>query len=123
MCLGLFQEALDLSDAHEGARFSLKLGWEKVCRVHLDAFDGETLPAAPFPRDTHGRIRLPDGSANAFEAGPGGILEEERAPDEADDLSDPGEPVREDEVVSSDEDDYKGGDLVDRMDPVRRCAR
>jgi hypothetical protein len=37
-------------------------------------------------------------------------------------LSDPGEPVREDEVLSTDEDGFKGGDLVSRTDPVRRCA-
>jgi hypothetical protein len=55
--------------------------------------------------------RLPTGSANAFEADPGGIPEEERAPDEPDDLSDPGEPVSEDESDSSDDDGYKAGTL------------
>jgi hypothetical protein len=37
--------------------------------------------------------------------------EGEWAPDEPDDLSDPAEPVSEDEVVSSDDDGYKGGTL------------
>jgi hypothetical protein len=67
-------------------------------------------------------VQLPDGSAIAFEADSGGIPEEERTPDEADDLSDPGEPVREDEIDASDDDNYKGGNLVDRTYLVRRCA-
>jgi hypothetical protein len=67
-------------------------------------------------------VRLPDGSAGAFEADPGGITEGGRAPDEPDDLRDPGGPVREDEIISSDEDGSKGGVLVGRTDPVRRCA-
>jgi hypothetical protein len=70
-------------------------------------------------------VRLPDGSTDAFEADPGGIREEERAPDEPDDLSDPGDSVREDEVVSSDssdDDSYKGGYFVGRTHPVRRDA-
>jgi hypothetical protein len=67
-------------------------------------------------------VRLPDGSAAAFEADPGGIPEEERPPDEPDDLSDPGEPVREDESHSSDDDSYKGGDFVGRTDSAMHCA-
>jgi hypothetical protein len=66
-------------------------------------------------------VRLPDGSAAAFEANPGGIPEEERTPDEPDDSSDPGEPVSEDESDLSD-DGYKGGELIGRTDLVRRCA-
>jgi hypothetical protein len=74
-------------------------------------------PQRPRPSDSN-----PDWSAAAFEANPGGVPEKERALDEPEDLSDVGEPVRKDEIVSSDDDRIKGGDLVGRTDPVRRCA-
>jgi hypothetical protein len=65
MSFGLFLEALNRSDACEGGRFSLKLDRERAHTIRLGALDGEASPTAPFPRDAQGRVRLPDGSANA----------------------------------------------------------
>jgi hypothetical protein len=41
LSVSLFPEVLDLSDAYEGGRFSLKLDRDKARKVLLAAFDGE----------------------------------------------------------------------------------
>jgi hypothetical protein len=88
-------------NAGQRVRMSLKLVREEAHGVCLGSLDTEDSQTEPLPRDGRLRVRLPDGSPDAFGPGLDTIPDVERMSDEPDDFSDRGEPVH-------DDDGYKG---------------
>jgi hypothetical protein len=100
----------------------LRLDWALGRRVRVGHVETDESSTAPLPVDAHRRMRLSDGTPDAFEARSGGIPDAERAPDEPEDWSADGSPARRPLSSSGDssEDEYKAEGSFARGNLERR---
>jgi hypothetical protein len=94
-----------------GVMFPWRLDRALTRRIGGGHVETDESSTALFPLDAHRRMRLSDGTPNAFEARPGGISDAKRTPDESEDWSADESSVRRPLSSSSDssEDEYKTG--------------